>query len=243
MRFFTWYTTGLLTAAAASGQTLFTDITGEGLAPTIPTSRSFSFGDADNDGWPDIFRSVYGHEHEGRILLLHNEANGRFADRTFAIEAELPGGPVGGGAIFGDYDNDGDQDLFVPFGSFWNFGPARNLLLRNDRGTFVDVALAAGLVEEFPTDNAIWLDYDRDGYLDLYTGNLSCGSDDPAINNVLYRNGGDGTFANMTADVGLDVTFGGCWGAATAAWPRAISITMAGPICTWLYSLIAIASF
>jgi hypothetical protein len=100
-----------------------------------------------------------------------------------------------------------------------------NILLRNDRGVFVDVAVASGLTDVQPTDNALWLDYDRDGYLDLYTGSLG----DPLSRNLLYRNLGDGTFAEVTAEAGLPFQFhpelGGSNGGMVAAdvnddgWP------------------------
>jgi len=82
--------------------------------------------------------------------------------------------------------------------------------LRNDRGIFTDVALEAGLTDEQTTDNAVWLDYDRDGFLDLYTGNISCGPNaDPEMRNLLYRNQGDGTFIDVTEASSV---------ARTAAW-------------------------
>jgi len=109
----------------------------------------------------------------------------------------------GGGAIFGDYDNDGDLDLFVPIGSYKSLARDLNVLLRNDRGEFTDVTLAAGLTDSLSTDNALWLDYDRDGNIDLYTGNVN----DPTFRNKLYRNTGKGTFTDVTEEAGLDIQF------------------------------------
>ena len=97
---------GLLLAGPATAQTFFEEVTEEIGVPLIG-SRSTAFGDYDNDGRPDMFcaESFYG---EGtRISLLHNEGNARFGDRTAAIQAEVSPEPKGGGAIFGDYDNDG----------------------------------------------------------------------------------------------------------------------------------------
>ena len=74
----------------------------------------------------------------------------------------------GYGVIFGDYDNDGDLDLFVPRGS-WNQEIA-DVLLRNDGGIFEDVAQEAGLPQVVRTSNAIWLDFDRDGRDDAGRG-------------------------------------------------------------------------
>jgi len=192
----------------ASAQTLFTDATGEIGAEMPFPCRAVAFGDYDNDGRPDIFLSE--NSRQRRISLLHNDGGGQFTDRTDAIHAVNPPVTKGGGAIFGDYDNDGDLDLYVPVGDYrWGYR-GRNLLLRNDRGTFTDVALEAGLADRLPTDNAIWLDYDRDGHLDLYTGNqavisLSDEEGDPTVRNKLYRNNGDGTFADVTEQVGLDM--------------------------------------
>ena len=88
----------------------------------------------------------------------------------------------------------------------WIETHAFNRLLRNDRGRFREVTAEAGLLDSLPTDNALWLDYDRDGFIDLYTGNLSCGDHpDPEVRNLLYRNQGDGTFIDMTEASGLHV--------------------------------------
>ena len=74
-----------------------------------------------------------------------------------------------------------------------------------DRGIFRDVTQEAGLTDIQPTDNAIWLDFDRDGYIDLYTGNLGCTPRDSTVRNKRYRNNGDGTFADVTQETGLDI--------------------------------------
>ncbi len=205
----------LLLTSPGWAQTIFSALPKASGVPVAPRllARSYIFCDFDNDGWPDQLRA------EGlgsfRVVLLHNEGGRRFAEYSHHLEApDLPVGFRGGGSSVADFDNDGDLDLFVPNGSFWNFGKVRNGLLRNDRGVLCDVAQEAGLNDEFPTDNAIWLDFDRDGWVDLYTGNLSCGDNDPAVNNKLYRNNGDGTFADFTREAGLEVVFndieGGC---------------------------------
>jgi hypothetical protein len=63
------------------------------------------------------------------------------------------------------------------------------------------VTQEAGLIDAHATDNAVWLDYDRDGHLDLYTGNLGT----TATRNLLYRNQGDQTFVDVTQEAGLDI--------------------------------------
>ncbi|MEW6756539.1 MAG: CRTAC1 family protein, partial [Candidatus Latescibacterota bacterium] len=194
--------------------------------------RALAIGDYNNDGWPDLFISQ---SRVSRLALWENQGNGRFADQSAALSADLRGALPGGGAVFGDFDNDGDRDLFVPMGLDFATTRALNLLLRNDRGVFTNVNREAGLTDSLPTDNALCLDYDRDGHLDVYTGNLAVYFPDseyagePGLRNRLYRNRGDGTFTDVTAAVGLDVSLdpesGGSNGGMAAAdlnddgWP------------------------
>ena len=203
-----FFCASLLLAEASGAQTLFTEVTEEIGAPRFG-ARSTAFGDYDNDGWPDMFLA----EHWGpQIALLHNDGDGRFTDRTATIQADISPYSKGGGAIFGDYDNDGDLDLFVPV-RWASFG-ALNELLRNDRGVLRGITREAGLTDSLVTDNAIWLDYDRDGDIDLYTGNLESEENcvDPGVRNKLYRNNGDSTFTDVTQEAGLAVVIRECRG-------------------------------
>ncbi len=190
----------LLLAVAGSAQPIFEDITEQAVVPSgvpLVANNSTAFGDYDNDGWPDLFMT------SGPLpTLLHSEGNGRFADGLATIQAEISPQNKGGGSIFADYDNDGDLDLYMTVGRFTPDAD-RDVLLRNDRGVFHDVGLAAGLDQGLSSDNAVWLDYDRDGYLDLYVANIFFGN-----RNKFYRNQGDGTFADVTAAVGLDMQLG-----------------------------------
>src|SRR5882672_3701689 len=104
-----------------------------------------------------------------------------------------------GGVAAGDYDGDGDIDLFVVRG---NVGP--NLLYRNDGGNhFTDVAAAAGVARANPAGGGylqsgpVFVDLDGDGDLDLFVGGLE---GDPS---VVFRNNGNGTFTDVTAQSGL----------------------------------------
>jgi hypothetical protein len=128
-----------------------------------------AFIDYDNDGWPDIFL-VNGMDWPGHVQkhsrpkLYHNNHDGTFTDVTHkaGLDVEM----FGMGVAVGDYDNDGYDDLFVTA-----YGQNR-LFHNNNDGTFTDVTKGAGLLgpKEFST-SAAWVDYDKDGHLDLVVGN------------------------------------------------------------------------
>jgi hypothetical protein len=195
---------GLLLSGPVPAQTTFEEVAGVKWPP-FGQYRSAA-GDYDNDGRTDLFLTRY---NSGRFTLLHAQGNGLLVDRTTILPMNLSG-LKGGGAIFGDYDNDGDLDLYQPTGSLLNY--RQDALLRNDRGVFRNVSLEAGLLDSLPTDNAIWLDYDQDGFLDLYTGHflftraLAIQSVDPPLRNKLYRNEGDGSFVDRTRESGLGLS-------------------------------------
>ena len=151
-------------------------------------------------------------------------------DGTFTAAVHLGAGAdtgYGMGVAAGDYDNDGDVDLYVT-----NLGP--NALLRNDgTGHFENVAIAAGVADPGWSTAAAFLDLDRDGDLDLFVVNYlnwspavekACFSrgrptycaptayDSPAMDR-LYRNDGDGGFTDVTLEAGLHRSFGNGLGA------------------------------
>ncbi len=150
--------------------------------------------------------------------LFENTGGGWFRDVTAGSGADVRG--YGMGVAAGDYDGDGDTDLYVT-----NVGP--NVLLRNDgAGPFTDVTAIAGVGHPGWSTSSAFLDYDGDGDLDLYVANylnwtvateLDCFNDQtgrpdycspgtydaPAVD-ALYRNEGDGTFTDVTARAGID---------------------------------------
>jgi hypothetical protein len=180
-----------------------------------------AFIDYDNDGWPDIFL-VNGMDWPGHAQkhttpkLYHNNHDGTFTDVTHraGLDVEM----YGMGVAVGDYDNDGFDDLFVTA-----LGQSR-LFHNNHNGTFTDATQKAGLggTHELST-SAAWVDYDKDGHLDLVVGNYvqwSQGSDlyctlDGKNKSYctpesykgtaarLFHNRGDGTFEDVTQKAGL----------------------------------------
>jgi hypothetical protein len=191
------------------------------------TGCGVAFYDYDNDGWLDIFL-VNGSRLEGfaagqepKSHLFKNNRDGTFADVT--AKAGVGHSGWGQGVCIGDYDNDGFEDLFVSY-----FG--KNVLYHNNGdGTFTDVSEKAGVAGNGKRWNTgcAFVDYDRDGRLDLFVANyidldlatapvpesgpclyksvmVACGP--PGLNggkNILYRNNGDGTFTDVSASSGI----------------------------------------
>ena len=152
-----------------------------------------AWGDIEGDGDLDLYLP-----HQTGPGQLWVNDGGSFEDR--ATERGAAGNGLQAiGAVFADYDNDGDQDLYVTVD-----GP--NLLYRNDgTGHFVDVAAAAGVDDDGPSTGASWADYDNDGHLDLYVANYGrCGTENALeyAPDALYHANGDGTFSEVTQLLG-----------------------------------------
>ena len=158
-------------------------------------------GDCNNDGWPDL---CIVEQFGPNLALRFNAGNGLFADHSAAVQIDAAQREKGAGAVFGDYDNDGDLDLFVPVGNFDTGFSAVNMLQRNDGGRFRTATREAGLLDAQSSHLATWFDYDRDGYLDLYVANPGFAPElSPENRDRLFRNNGDGTFADATEQAGL----------------------------------------
>jgi hypothetical protein len=157
--------------------------------------------DYNNDGNLDIFITRGGWMRDGmRPSLLRNNGNGTFTDVT--REAGLMDPINTMAAQWADYDNDGYLDLFV----CCERGPNRLYRNRGD-GTFEEVALNAGVRgKDMVCKGAAWIDYDNDGYPDLFVTYLKSTPQ-------LFHNNRNGTFTDVTAEMGIDGPKGGfsCW--------------------------------
>jgi hypothetical protein len=166
--------------------------------------------DYDGDGWLDLYVvSRLTHDPANPRSwnrLYRNNGDGTFSETTLEAGVRvdflppLPAKIFGNksAAAWGDYDRDGDPDLFLT-----HVGP--EVLFRNNGdGTFTDVAKEAGLnkpdaaTDESETSGATWWDYDLDGYLDLYVSSWTG-------RNAFYRNNGDGSFTDISQQTGLDL--------------------------------------
>jgi hypothetical protein len=166
-----------------NGNGTFTRITTNAIALKTGNSQGGSWGDYDNDGWPDLFVSRVNEPN----LLYHNEGNGVFTAVTNGIIVHDVG--TGQGTSWGDYDNDGYLDMFVVNPNSRNF-----LYHNNGDGTFNKITNGAIVTDIGNGHGCGWTDYDNDGYLDMFVANrLGV--------NFLYHNNGDGTFARVTTGV------------------------------------------
>lgn len=168
--------------------------------------RGSAWADYDGDGDLDLFTVSFDLPH----ALFRNNGDGTFTDVAEQAGLSRPWG--GWSALFADYDNDGDPDIYITRNGWGGQGP--NTLYRNngDR-TFTDVTKRAGGEDSSDSFTAAWADYDRDGFIDLYVAN-GVSSVHGALNS-LFHNNGDGTFTNAALQAGVfDVrpSIGSAWG-------------------------------
>ena len=194
------------------GGSRFDDVTEAAGHPHPAPDADRRLGDYDNDGWLDLY---IGNESFGAgrhpCELFHNEADGTFRDRAAAAGLAVEGYVKA--VVWGDYDNDGMLDLYLS-----RLHPKEsNLLFRNGGGgspRFADVTEAAGVPGPRRSFPAWFWDYDNDGWLDIFVSGYKARPTDVAAEYLglesaaehprLYRNAGDGTFADVTAAARLD---------------------------------------
>jgi len=169
--------------------------------------RGIAVFDYDNDGRLDVaIASAH-----GGCTLYRNNGDGMFTDVSVGSGLEECVNPFV--ITVGDYNNDGNADLFVTRYGFYD--GETQLFRNNGDGTFTDVTAAAGLKLWGPSFSASWVDYDRDGHLDLFIANNLGGLFDRKTPNRLFHNNGNGTFTEVTEAAGLSTlwpTIGSAWG-------------------------------
>ncbi|MBV8831585.1 MAG: CRTAC1 family protein [Acidobacteriaceae bacterium] len=194
----------------------FTDVTAKaGLSHAGEANYGMgaAVADYDNDGYPDLYVTSYGHN-----ILYHNNGNGTFTDVT--AKAGVAGGGWSASAGFFDYDNDGWLDLFVTrymewdtahskaCGGTWRiyclpgeFPPTTNLLFHNrGDGTFEDVSMKSGIAAHKGRSLGVaFNDYDRDGRADIFVAN-------DGMAQFLFHNNGNGTFTERALEAGVSLS-------------------------------------
>jgi tetratricopeptide (TPR) repeat protein len=185
----------------------FTDITAaSGLAEPATDTQTAVWADIDNDGFLDL---IVGNE-DSPLQLFHNKGDGTFEDISHAAGVDRMGFTKAIAA--GDYDNDGYVDFYVS-----NLNGDNFLFHNNHNRTFTEVALQAGVQKPWQSFAAWFFDYDNDGWPDLFVTSYYVSVDESVRTYLgfprnaetlkLYRNLGDGTFKDVTAEVGLDKVF------------------------------------
>jgi len=244
----------LLAALGPSGVhgASFTEVTDQvGLAGK-PGFR-LSVADVDGDGYPDILIHRAQNEDTGDVLdkqyLLVNRPGaepGNPFGRTFVDVTQASGiranrqGTTSGrhqdGGIFADVDNDGDLDLFsiVYVHRNYSLDLGRNDLLLNDGNGHFSLAPTSTfhLDPIWNTAGAVFLDYDRDGNVDLFLGNWY-NTGDAAIEQKLYRGHGDGSFTNVTTAAGIAGAASAIYGVAAADWDGDGDTDLFAPCYGW----------
>ena len=198
----------------AKGQITFSDVTESAGLMSLHPTQTAAWADFDGDGWLDLFIGHESSKEESHpSALFHNNHDGTFTD--IAPQAGLADMGFVKGVAWGDFNNDGRPDLYV------SRKGSGNRLFRNDGPDpahgwkFTDVTDAAGVRQPMHSFATWFFDYDNDGWLDLlvtgyYTETLAdipafhLGLPNKAEVPRLYHNNHDGTFRDVTKEVGLD---------------------------------------
>ena len=172
------------------GGKIFRDVTRNVKIDNLARTRSADFADFDKDGFLDIYVV-----NEGSPNILYRNLNGKFFDDVSLAMDVAHTGP-GRCCAWGDYDNDGDPDLYVTYKG------APNVLYRNDGNGFKDVTKIAGVEGSGNSTGTAFADYNNDGYLDICV----CGNSWV----YMYHNNHDGTFTDVSEKAGLTYSGENC---------------------------------
>ena len=198
-----------------NGDGTFADVThqAELVHPAYP-SQSATWADFDNDGDLDLFSCNESMPRPGSIIeeliypsqLFNNNDDETFTDT--ARQAGVTNLRYCKGSAWGDYDRDGDPDLYLS-----NFGDENRLYRNNGDGTFTDVATELGVVEPINSFGTWFWDFNNDGWLDLFVAGYGLRIADVAADYLglphggartrLYKNDGAGRFIDVTRETGL----------------------------------------
>ncbi len=174
-----------------SGTGGFSDVAGSaGVTDGSRNSIDALWGDYDNDGDLDIYVVNFFEQDQ----LYRNHGNGTFSNVTGAAGVNVISQGDETSAGWGDYDNDGDLDLYLCKFRFRN-----GLYHNNGDGSFSDIATTAGVADIRDSEAVAWADYDNDGDNDLYVVNRE-------QNNALYKNDGSGGFTEVACALSIDNT-------------------------------------
>ncbi|MEP7306866.1 MAG: FG-GAP-like repeat-containing protein [Acidobacteriota bacterium] len=182
----------------------FTDVTREsGLWNSVSSTQTAVWADIDNDGWLDVFAG----SENGPSQLFRNRGDGTFEDISRA--ARVDRSAFTKAVVAADYDKDGYIDFYLS-----NYNGANSLYHNNHDRTFTEVGKQAGVQAPWRSFAAWFFDYDNDGWPDIFVNSYYISNDESvrtylgmphnAETSRLYRNLGDGTFRDITAEVGLD---------------------------------------
>jgi len=204
-----------------NGNGTFRDVTKEyGLDQMFSFSTGGSFGDFNADGWPDIYVGNYFNQYEGKLSLINdntivganqiakgylllNEKGKRFKDVYADYGLDYRG--FGFGGVFTDYDNDGDQDLFVNHDFGYKRTPDMLLQNRYPKKSFVDVARETAMDLKINSMGTAVGDYNNDGWMDYYMTNIK-------FNYFMINQGPGKPFVNKARELGM-AFFAISWGA------------------------------
>ena len=186
-----------------NGGGLFSEIGSAAGVANSGAGRSVAWGDYNRDGLIDLYVV-----NDGVSALYRNNGDATFADAGAAAGIAHNGHAQS--AAWGDYDNDGDLDLYLVIGrGGLGVSSAPDRLFRNNgNGTFTEASSLAGISEDGDGRGVAWADYDNDGDLDLYVSNSDETFGVVDAPNWLFRNNGNGTFAEVGNVAGVRDTDG-----------------------------------